>query len=100
LFVNKTAEVKKLKLLYVDTQVLMKEYTEAKDLEENIKHNPVRRKTTRGLKLIVSSKMHQIFKHKHCMLMVKSGAKAWCWNCKREQELLTHNKLWHNNFSK
>jgi outer membrane protein len=30
---NKTAEVKEVKTAYVDTSVLMKEYTEAKDLE-------------------------------------------------------------------
>jgi outer membrane protein len=40
---NKTAEVKEVKTAYVDTSVLMKEYTEAKDLEENIKHNLVRK---------------------------------------------------------
>jgi outer membrane protein len=34
---NKTAEVKEVKTAYVDTQVLMKEYTEAKDLEEKYK---------------------------------------------------------------
>ena len=34
---NKTAEVKEVKTAYVDTSVLMKEYTEAKDLEEKYK---------------------------------------------------------------
>jgi outer membrane protein len=35
---NKTAEVKEVKTAYVDTSVLMKEYTEAKD-QQNIKHS-------------------------------------------------------------
>ncbi|MEL1253803.1 OmpH family outer membrane protein [Flavobacterium sp. DGU38] len=34
---NKTAEVKEVKTAYVDTSVLMKEYTEAKDLEAKYK---------------------------------------------------------------
>jgi outer membrane protein len=34
---NKTAEVKEFKTAYVDTSVLMKEYTEAKDLEAKYK---------------------------------------------------------------
>lgn len=34
---NQTAEVKELKTAYVDTSVLMKEYTEAKDLEAKYK---------------------------------------------------------------
>jgi outer membrane protein len=38
---NKTA--KKVKTAYVDTSILMREYTEAKDLEANIKRNLVRK---------------------------------------------------------
>jgi outer membrane protein len=34
---NKTAEVKEVKTAYVDTSVLMKEYTEAKDIEAKYK---------------------------------------------------------------
>ncbi|CAA9199463.1 hypothetical protein FLA105534_02618 [Flavobacterium bizetiae] len=34
---NKTAEVKEVKTAYVDTSILMKEYTEAKDLEAKYK---------------------------------------------------------------
>jgi outer membrane protein len=34
---NKTADVKEVKTAYVDTSVLMKEYTEAKDLEAKYK---------------------------------------------------------------
>jgi outer membrane protein len=34
---NKAAEVKEVKTAYVDTSVLMKEYTEAKDLEAKYK---------------------------------------------------------------
>ena len=34
---NKNAEVKEVKTAYVDTSVLMKEYTEAKDLEAKYK---------------------------------------------------------------
>jgi len=34
---NKTAEVKEVKTAYVDTSVLMKQYTEAKDLQEKYK---------------------------------------------------------------
>ena len=34
---NKTAEVKEVKTAFVDTSVLMKEYTEAKDLEDKYK---------------------------------------------------------------
>jgi outer membrane protein len=34
---DKTAEVKEVKTAYVDTSVLMKEYTEAKDLEAKYK---------------------------------------------------------------
>jgi outer membrane protein len=40
-------EVKEVKTAYVDTSVLMKEYTEAKDLEANIKHSLKKRKTIR-----------------------------------------------------
>jgi outer membrane protein len=40
---NKTAEVKEVKTAYVDTSILMREYTEAKDLEANIKRNLVRK---------------------------------------------------------
>ena len=36
---NKPAEVKEVKTAYVDTSVLMKEYTEAKILKQNIKQN-------------------------------------------------------------
>jgi outer membrane protein len=36
---NKTAEVKEVKTAYVDTSVLMKEYTEGKILKQNIKHS-------------------------------------------------------------
>jgi outer membrane protein len=39
---NKTAE-KEVKTAYVDTSILMREYTEAKDLEANIKRNLVRK---------------------------------------------------------
>jgi outer membrane protein len=34
-----TAEIKEVKTAYVDTSVLMKEYTEAKILKQNIKHS-------------------------------------------------------------
>jgi outer membrane protein len=44
---NKTAEVKEVKTAYVDTPVLMKEYTEGKILKQNIKHSLKKRKTTR-----------------------------------------------------
>jgi outer membrane protein len=36
---QKTAEVKEVKTAYVDTSVLMKEYTEAEILKQNIKHS-------------------------------------------------------------
>jgi outer membrane protein len=39
MLVNKTAEVKEVKTAYVDTSVLMKEYTEGKILKQNIKHS-------------------------------------------------------------
>jgi outer membrane protein len=39
LLCNKTAEVKEVKTVYVDTSVLMKEYTEGKILKQNIKHS-------------------------------------------------------------
>jgi outer membrane protein len=48
LLVTKQQKLKKLKLLTLILKLLMKEYTEAKDLEENIKHNLVKRKTTRA----------------------------------------------------
>ena len=37
---NKPAEVKEVKTAYIDTSELMKEYTEAKTLKQNIKQRP------------------------------------------------------------
>jgi Ni/Co efflux regulator RcnB len=45
---NKTAEVKEVKTAYVDTSILMREYTEAKDLEAKYKAQSSERKTTRS----------------------------------------------------
>jgi hypothetical protein len=44
---NKTAEVKEVKTAYVDTSILMREYTEAKILRQN-KAQSSERKTTRS----------------------------------------------------
>ena len=46
---NKTADVKEVKTAYVDTSVLMKEYTEAKDLEAKYKAQSEEKGTARGM---------------------------------------------------
>jgi outer membrane protein len=79
---NKTAEVKEVKT--ADTSVLMKEYTEAKDLEEKYKAQSSERKTTK-LKLITARCIK--FSSTSTKLMDKSGRK------KRSAELQKRTRL-------
>ena len=79
---NKPAEVKEIKTAYVDTSVLMKEYTGTKDLDAKYKAKG----EEKGRQLqaeIDSNKKRLIFKHKH-KPMVKLGHNRKVLNCKEE----------------
>ena len=78
---NKPAEVKEVKTAYIDTSELMKEYTEAKDLEA--KYKTKAEEKGRQLEAEINRFKPQVFKLKH-KRTVKHGHNKKELNCKRK----------------